>query len=144
MPQGLRRSGNWFNVKTLYHCTNRFAAGSIRYSGDFEPGRKGMFGPGIYFAESARAARTKSRHATADDCVVITAHVWLGFMLEVPCAMNDLTMKDVYDYGCHSIHGKTRSTGDEYVIFEPRNVLRMSGFEGLEDVEPEGYSIWYT
>jgi hypothetical protein len=90
-----------------------------------------MFGGGIYFADSEYAARKKALHAPSYDCVVITAKVWLGFMLEVPSAMSDLTKHEVYDYGCHSIHGKTRRTGDEYVTFDQHNIIAFIRFDGL-------------
>jgi hypothetical protein len=127
VPPGLERRGGWFNTRTLYHCTNRVAARAIQLEG-FHPGTSGMFGPGIYFAPTASAARRK---ATRDPSVVITARVWLGFMLECPSAMNHLTADDVYAYGCHSIHGQTRNTGDEFVVFDSANVVRMTDFHGL-------------
>jgi hypothetical protein len=49
-------------------------------------------------------------------------------MLEVPGARNGLTKEEVYSYGCHSVHGKAR-TGDEYVVFDPQNVVRVTGVQ---------------
>jgi hypothetical protein len=81
-----------------------------------------MFGPGIYFAGCKEDAHVKALHGKD---VTIVAVVWLGFTLEVPSARNDLTREAVYNYGCHSVHGKTRSTGDEWVIFDTQNILSL-------------------
>jgi hypothetical protein len=81
IPPGLRREGNWSNTRILYHCTNRVAAHAIQLEG-FRRGTAGMFGAGIYFAPAA-AARQKVSGGTRDPSVVITARVWLGFMLHV-------------------------------------------------------------
>jgi hypothetical protein len=124
IPYGLSRSGHWGNYKNVYHCTNREAARSIFASGKFRPGDSGMWGPGIYFAETEADARRKAQHATDGRCVIIGAKVWLGFVLEVPEARGYLRQQDVYDYGCHSVRGKA-NRGYEYVMYDPRNVREI-------------------
>jgi hypothetical protein len=91
-----------------------------------------MFGPGIYWATTKSKAKSKALYATAGESVVITAKIWLGFMLYVPAARPTLTREEVYGYGCHSIHGKARS-GDEYILFDPENVASVDLVEDITD-----------
>jgi hypothetical protein len=127
IPSPLRRTGGWDNKRTLYHATSRESARSIHKSCVFRPGTYGMYGAGIYFAVSAADAQRKARHGTD---IVITVEVFLGFMLEVPQPMHELTQQHLNDYGCHSIRG-TAGMGDEYVIFDSEQVIWFCEFDGL-------------
>jgi hypothetical protein len=48
--------------RKAYHCTNHCAAAQIYAQGAMRPGSSGLFGPGIYFAESPDSARYKAAH----------------------------------------------------------------------------------
>jgi hypothetical protein len=130
IPAPMSRSGNWSNVRTLYHCTDRDSARSIMSNMQFKPGKPGMFGEGIYFAATPEQARAKAKIAGIEDGVTITADVFLGFVLEVPAARNSLTKEEVYEHGCHSVHGITDS-GDDYVVFKPDSIQKIVGADGL-------------
>jgi hypothetical protein len=86
-----------------------------------------MFGAGIYFAATPESAQYKSIHGPT---VTISVEVFLGFQLEVPFAMPNLTKEQVYSYGCHSVKGLARS-GEEYVVLEAKSILRVVGVVGV-------------
>jgi hypothetical protein len=129
IPAPLKRTGDWHNIKTLYHCTKREFARSIVSNMEFKPGKSGMFGAGIYFAETPEQAKSKAANDGNGDAVTVTAEVYLGFMLEVPSARHSLTKDEVYSYGCHSVHGLA-SGGSEYIVFTPHSI-RVTGVVGL-------------
>jgi hypothetical protein len=126
----MNRTGNWSNMKTLYHCTNQDSARSILSNMEFRPGKSGMFGPGIYFAATPRKAKHKAMMDGNGHAVTIAAEVFLGFMLQVPSARHSLTKEEVYSYGCHSVHGLANS-GDEYIVFTSDNIRKVVGVAGL-------------
>jgi hypothetical protein len=91
-----------------------------------------MFGGGIYFAESPEEAKRKAllSNAPYGDRMVIRAHIWMGWMLEVPGPMKGLTKDSVVSYGCHSVRGKDRTpAGYEFVVYDYRNVRDMCQIE---------------
>jgi len=62
-------------IITLYHVTDQKAADAIAKSQRMIRGSAGMFGGGIYFAESVKSANYKSEHKGG---WVITARVLVG------------------------------------------------------------------
>eukprot|EP01084_Bolivina_argentea_P140241 246609_1 len=63
-------------IKTMYHITDEQGAKAIATESDHQMrrGKVGMFGGGIYFAESIKAAMHKTEHPG----VLITARVFVG------------------------------------------------------------------
>ena len=64
-------------IKTLYHVTSKESADLIFKEHKFIRGSKGMFGGGIYFAESVKSAVYKAEHGKAGG-VAIKCKVFLG------------------------------------------------------------------
>eukprot|EP01084_Bolivina_argentea_P256733 432349_1 len=71
-------------IMTLYHVTDEKCAESIFTENMMKCGSKGMFGGGIYFAESAYDAHHKAKRSG----VLITAKVFVG---------NEYTVKNQFD-----------------------------------------------
>jgi hypothetical protein len=64
--------------RVLYHATNTDAGSRIFAGGVMLSGRCGMYGAGIYFAETREIARYKSARDGGRNAVMIEAEVDLG------------------------------------------------------------------
>eukprot|EP00933_Yihiella_yeosuensis_P030583 TRINITY_DN2420_c1_g1_i1.p1 TRINITY_DN2420_c1_g1~~TRINITY_DN2420_c1_g1_i1.p1 ORF type:complete len:333 (-),score=52.81 TRINITY_DN2420_c1_g1_i1:141-1139(-) len=110
-------------VMTLYHQTSQ-AAGSAIIRGGFRPGKSGWCGGAIYFATSPRATESKA----------IAPSSQLGYMLRCQVAVGEVKR---LNNRCGGV-GAARSAGytvvfnpgdgDEYVIWNSRQVRGCSGF----------------
>jgi hypothetical protein len=105
----------------LYHQTNEAIAKIILRTQTFKPGSKGLAGPGIYFATSEKQTGHKARaHG-----VILRAFVRMGKILTLD-ADGDTRMslhklrRQGYDSVCIA---RTVSSGHEYVVYDPAQVL---------------------
>jgi hypothetical protein len=109
-------------VRTVYHCTSRPAAQAIQAQKVMRPGRSGLFGPAIYFADTQQAARHKCGHHDSSGPqydVVIPATVNFGkaLVLQGTC-WKSMNAAKLAQYGCHCVKGRSHVGADwEYVIY---------------------------
>ena len=114
----------------LYHLTDEVAAKSIKATG-FQPGSKGMFGGGIYFAKSVGDCMGKAQHDKSKGTAVLTAKVKLGRSRVCRKAETSLTLAKVKANDCSSAKGESPCVSrPEYVVFEPWQVtsIRVKSF----------------
>ena len=105
---------------TLFHMTDEDAARSIARSQTFRPGTSGMFGAGIYFAQSESDCKGKAHKVGA----VLRAKVALGRSLVCKSAQTRLDARTLAGYGCHSVKGTAPAVSrDEYAVFDPEQVI---------------------
>jgi hypothetical protein len=106
--------------KTVDHATNLEAGKNIFREGRMRPGTGGMWGPGIYFADSIQAARHKSRHGN-EVVVMVTAD--FGTALVADCALSNTTPISLTNTGCQSVMGRGNPSSDwEYVLFDSSRI----------------------
>ena len=101
-------------TKTLYHVTSPVAAKLIIESKKMLRGSSGLFGGGIYFAETIEIANGKAHYHGA----TIKAKVVLGFSLICRTSRSELTYQLIHDqYGCNSTKGVGIVSNPEYVVY---------------------------
>jgi hypothetical protein len=104
-------------IRTVYHATTAEAAGVIFYEGRMDCGTSGMFGAGIYFADTMEQARRKSR--LGDDAVIIKADVDFGIALVLDGPSPAMTLETLHSMACHSVKGRSSPAADwEYAVYE--------------------------
>jgi hypothetical protein len=119
--------------KILYHATNRDAYESIMKTKSMILGKKGLFGPGIYFAETEESAQHKSKYDGGVNDVIIKAEVDVGTALVLESSEGpDESYKEymnfelVKSYECNSIKGRSNPNALwEYVLFEPERIMLL-------------------
>merc|ERR1712166_453448 len=114
----------------LYHLTDEVAAKSIKATG-FQPGSKGMFGGGIYFAKNVADCMGKAQHDKSKGTAILTAKVKLGRSKVFRKAATSLTLAKVKANDCTSAKGDSPAVSmPEYVVFEPWQVtsIRVKSF----------------
>ena len=104
---------------TLYHATNASAASSIR-SGNFRCGSSGCVGGGIYFADSASAAKHKSRYGSD---VVLKADVRMGRALTIRGGCGSHSCSSGSVYLPNGAGGGNASA--EYVVFDNSRISNI-------------------
>lgn len=110
--------------KNLFHATNMKAAYSIYASGEMRPGKKGMYGPGIYFADSEDLAQHKTNYGSA--CLIF-ASVTLNKSLFIKSLPYNIKELRTFEYSvvkkldAESVIGIT-NTGLEYIVYNTENV----------------------
>jgi hypothetical protein len=117
-------------TKKLFHCTNSSAYAAIISQGQMRPGPSGMFGAGIYFADSESAARHKCQHHDSRDDAIIIATVDMGRALRLEAPDNSMNLSRLRSLGCNSIKGRRSRQADwEYVVYESNRVhIELSEF----------------
>ena len=109
-------------TKVLFHETSEAGGKAIYRSQTFNPGSKGMFGAGIYFATSSADCVGKAHQSG----VVLTAKVKLGRSLVCRKAATGMTLEKVKQRGCQSVKGESPAvTRPEYAVFEPWQVTSI-------------------
>jgi hypothetical protein len=107
--------------------TNREAGAQIYTDHMMKAGTCGLFGPGIYFADSPEHARHKAAHDGGRDDILITADVDCGCALIFNTGDRNMTPEKVRAEGCNSIKGRSCSTAAwEYIVFEPHRISLVS------------------
>jgi hypothetical protein len=120
LAQMLRREN--IGKMRVYHCTNHRAALQILAQGVFRPGTSGLFGAGIYFAESEASARHKAAHDGSGDGAIIRADVDFGWAAVYEGGRR-LTAAAISAQGCQSVKGRSSSGADwEYVVFDSSRI----------------------
>jgi hypothetical protein len=111
-------------IKRLYHATSSEAGARIGTQRKIVAGLFGMFGAGIYFADTPEAARPKSQHG---DTVIVTADVDMGRSLVLDSPSNGLTLDRVRQLGCDSVKGRSSARALwDYVVFESSRITLIS------------------
>eukprot|EP01083_Nonionella_stella_P123772 373159_1 len=98
----LRRNKPVHGAKTmtLYHITNKAGVDGIQSSDKMLRGGAGMFGGGIYFAESVDIAKSKAHYSG----YVITAKVLVGKELQVNnSSAGNFTFRELWKKGYDSV-----------------------------------------
>jgi hypothetical protein len=115
--------------KRLYHATSATAATEISRTKQMVAGRDGMFGGGIYFADSIESALHKARYKE----FIIEARVDLGRALVVEAPDRNLDLNAIREVGCHSVKGRGFSQAEwEYIVFESSRVCVEDSFSATD------------
>ena len=139
--ESLEASLGW--VRTLYHQTTPSAGKSILENG-FRLGHVGWCGAGIYFATSVQATSGKIKGPDSGAGFIIEAKVNLGRVKQMPwhCTTSPTCnhhpfakCQDRKDRGSwlkrqgyDSINFQPDPYGPEYVIYDPKRVVSMTGY----------------
>jgi hypothetical protein len=108
----------------LYHATSNIAGSMIVLDGWMRAGESGMFGAAVYFADSERAARYKTRHG-CDFIIIADVDMGCALVLETPA--NHLTLSIARTHGCDTVKGRSRASAAwEYAVFEPYRITLVS------------------
>lgn len=111
-------------VRVLYHQTGDDAARSILESNCMRRGERGMFGGGIYFADSPEATESKAH----DHGAILKCAVYVGKQLVVHARKN-FTFSSVTNEGYDSVHAQRAPgflpSGDEYIVYNKDQVLKI-------------------
>jgi hypothetical protein len=116
------------NEKEVFHATN-FAAGlGILATGGLQPGSRGLYGAGIYFAESSQFAMDKARYDGAARGAIVVFKVLADFgrALEIEGACSDMTGERVKERGCQSVKGRSWVGAQwEFVLYDPKRIKKI-------------------
>jgi preprotein translocase subunit SecA/ankyrin repeat protein len=116
----------FIGVTKAYHATSRTAALSIYRSGVMLPGSVGMFGGGIYFADSAQLAQSKSRFGRSGNAIIIIADVDFGQALVLIGPDLGMTWQRCSACGALSVKGCSGFEHPwEFIVYRSSQVLSM-------------------
>lgn len=119
------------DIMILYHVTNPENGQKIKQSNRMQRSKQGVFGGGIYFAETAQDANYKAKHRG----ILVTCRVYVGKCLEVNNTnAGKFTFTSLYKKGYDSIwapNGGVNGTPDR-VIYNWDQVVIIS-VEKYED-----------
>lgn len=123
-PRRRERTPRNVETYTLFHQTDLSSADKIISTQTMLPGSKGLFGAGIYFANTLEATDYKA----ARRGVYLIAEVNLGKTFEV--RKKDVTSKkidvtQIRSQGYDSIFGHGLKSGREYVVFNSNQVSHI-------------------
>jgi hypothetical protein len=119
-------------IKRLSHSTSHEAGAHIDGQKSMT-GRHGMFGAGIYFADTTEVTRYKSQHG---EDIIITAEGNLGRGLVLGSPVNDTILASLHLLGCNSVQGRrNRRLNWKFVVFESWRVTLIF-VEGSPPVFP--------
>eukprot|EP01083_Nonionella_stella_P027895 76818_1 len=114
----------------LFHQTSQSAASAITSSQTMKPGKKGMAGPGIYFATNPYATDRKAQQHGA----MLRADVYLGNELTVNKNGNSsLNGRKVANKGYDSVHIPRNGGfwGAEHVVYDTKQVSNIKPWQTL-------------
>ena len=121
-----KRTGHEGETHILYLLTNALSGKLISDSKIMKPGKRGMFGPGIYFSDTVEKCRYKTVHGKD---MLITAEVKLGISLNVlkynRRVCRGLNYEKINNYGCDSLTAPPEGSGVnyiEYVVYRSQDV----------------------
>eukprot|EP00484_Ammonia_sp_Unknown_P017218 CAMPEP_0197029546 /NCGR_PEP_ID=MMETSP1384-20130603/8981_1 /TAXON_ID=29189 /ORGANISM="Ammonia sp." /LENGTH=238 /DNA_ID=CAMNT_0042458741 /DNA_START=73 /DNA_END=789 /DNA_ORIENTATION=+ len=125
-PQRAYRKVHGNKRLTLYHVTDKRGAGGMKLSGyKMKPGQTGMFGAGIYFADSVQAAKYKAHHQGW----LVTANVLVGKELRVnDSKAGQFTFEKLWQQGYDSVYAPYGSGNGqpERVVYNEDQVQVLS------------------
>jgi hypothetical protein len=107
------------DCKILYHGTSEWASKKILNFYLMKPGSKGMLGPGIYFAESVEDAHEKAHK----NQIILSVEVKVGIQYCTWEPEKKMNKEKLAELGCNSVRWDSRSTGVEYCIFDPEQII---------------------
>ena len=128
-----RELGGDANPTLLFDGTREKNLNKILGEG-FKPGKKGMFGPGMYFAKnSSKSAQEKYTGRGPDEYVwLLLCEVLLGREKIVHKARPFMDGEELHRQGYHSIYakrtpgdGSKRVWNDEYVVFDKDQIYPL-------------------
>lgn len=106
-------------MKRYYHATSLANARKIQLEG-FKPGKDGMFGPGIYFAENPMSALAKARSHPVDAVIIVSLN--LGRLMTEEKAHPDWNLQIVRSKGFDTVQMTHCNTGVEICVYESSRV----------------------
>jgi hypothetical protein len=116
-----------FQVLRLCHATTKSNAQSIFSSGKMYPGRSGLFGAGIYFADCGTDAVLKYNGDGLQAEAIIWANVQVGKQLVVEGQDKLMNQSKLQSLGYDSVKGRSYSgAGWEYVVYDSGQVELLS------------------
>jgi hypothetical protein len=111
---------------TLYHVTTWDRAQQIVNAQRMYPGSNGLFGAGIYLAETSAAAFEKARCDGRPGTTVLAVVVNLGTALVVEGAWYSCNSTAVSSRGCRSVKGRSHSGAKwEFVIYDDSPIISI-------------------
>ena len=118
------RVTKYLGEQIFFHATNVDAAVSIMDSKQFRPGRSGLFGAGIYFADSIYYCFRKSANGTD---AVIMCRVNAGTALVIEGSSPQMNINYLKQINCQSVQGRYQSSsGWEYIVYEQDRVTPLN------------------
>lgn len=117
------------NRRSLIHQTDKAAAEAIVKSQKMIPGTGGLYGGGIYFANTIEACDGKALRKG----VYLMADVYLGrtkAFKKADVIKNPVDPQKILSDGYHSVVGTKMATGREFVIYDPDRVKNIKYMYG--------------
>jgi len=118
----------FLGLRKLFHFTKRETAELILKTKTFKPGSSGLFGAGMYFAESIEIAQHKVNPSVVSQNEInagatVKALVDMGTALIIEGPRCDLTGDEVHSLGCDTVLARSSSKADwEYVVYDPKRI----------------------
>jgi len=118
----------------LYHQTDEATAEIILKTQEMKPGKKGLAGGGIYFATTEELTGHKALHKG----VILRAYVRLGRIKTLDHDGDTrMTLAKLRSEGFDSVCiARKVSSGHEYVVYDPAQVLYIEPFRPLRSRSP--------
>lgn len=117
------------NRRSLIHQTDKAAAEAIVKSQKMIPGTGGLYGGGIYFANTIEACDGKALRKG----VYLIADVYLGrtkAFEKKEVVKKPLNPQKILSDGYHSVVGIKMATGREFVVYDPERVKNIKYMYG--------------
>ncbi|KAK8836816.1 hypothetical protein M9Y10_037339 [Tritrichomonas musculus] len=115
--------------KSLIHQTDLACAEQIISTQTMRPGAAGLYGPGIYFANTIEATNLKAHRRG----VYLIADVYLGKVKHVTkneATSGNFNVQQIQAEGYTSIFGYKMPTGREIIVFDPNRVKNIKFIYG--------------
>lgn len=123
-------SGHSDLVLKLYHVTDEAGIAGIHRTQMMKAGSKGMLGGGMYFAETPDQAKDKAKHRG----FLLEVLVRVGWIIVLDREVNHGLTKDMLRaVGCDSVKSVGHNTGNEYVVYDPDQIIAAWIVEGVPD-----------
>ena len=115
----------------LYHQTDHPTAGIILETQEMKPGSRGLAGGGIYFATTPEL----TGHKAHKKGVILEVTVDLGRIHTLVKRDPTMTLQKLKSMGFDSVCiARAVSSGQEYVVYDPRQVLMAHAFATIDDI----------
>lgn len=129
-----QKNSLYFHRLSLIHQTDRQAAELIIQSQFMKPGVGGLYGPGIYFANTIEACKVKALRKG----VFLIADVYLGKTcsiskdeaMKIHLDKDPEVSKKIQKEGFTAICGYKQLTGREFIVFDPERVKNIKFIYG--------------
>ena len=115
----------------LYHQTDHPTARIILETQEMKPGSRGRAGCGIYFATTPEL----TGHKAHKNGVILEVTVDLGRIHTLVKRDPTMTLQKLKSMGFDSVCiARAVSSGQEYVVYDPRQVLMAHAFATIDDI----------